>query len=226
MSSRVVEPVRGARALFVFHLALLSWWTFVQFYFRVVAHFVKFELPVDLVNFIFIAIAPIVTTHFALGQRGTPSQTAARVVVVLAALDLLGELLQSAPHLGLPAIVPSDKGAAELLVRGVWVTCEFAMRGAMFIALFRAQADVDKRLVALFFVLLGVNYLATSLSFLRAIGPFTALGNALPLGSLAAKISIPMSPLWLSLIVYLNGRLARGRHPLVDTRGAAALHQG
>src|SRR6187551_2553983 len=137
MSSRVVEPVRGARALFVFHLALLSWWTFVQFYFRVVAHFVKFELPVDLVNFIFIAIAPIVTTHFALGQRGTPSQTAARVVVVLAALDLLGELLQSAPHLGLPAIVPTDKGAAELLVRGIWVTCEFAMRGAMFIALFR-----------------------------------------------------------------------------------------
>lgn len=214
MPSRIVEPVLGARALFVFHLALLSWWTFVQVYYRVAPRFVSAAVfPMAVVSFALIVIALVVTAQFARGRRGTASETAAQVAVALAVVDLIGETLQFAPRLGFPALLPNDKSTTELVVRGIWASGEFAMRCAMFVALWRAQAGVDKRIVLLFFTLIGVNYLASAISFLRGLGPFTAYWNAAPLGNLAAKIALPISPLWLAFIVYLSRRAASGLHP-------------
>ena len=214
MSSRLAVPV-GARALFVFHLTLLSWWTFVQLYYRIVLRFVKSDPSfwMGVVSLGLIAAALIVTARFARGRRNTASETAARVAVALAVVDLIGETLQFVPRLGLPALLPSDKSTSELLLRGAWFTCEYAMRCAMFVALWRAQANVDKRLVGLFFGLIGMNYLTTWIAFVRSMGPFTEFGNALPLGSLLAKINLPMSLLWLGILVYLSRRVARGLHP-------------
>jgi hypothetical protein len=215
MPSRVAEPVRGAHALFLFHLSLLSWWAFVQLYYRVVPRFVKADPSfwMGVVSLGLIATALVVTTQFARGRRGTASETAARIAMALAVVDLIGETLQFAPRLGLPALMPSDKSTTELLVRGTWASCEFAMRIAMFVALWRAQADVDKRIVIAFFALIGVNILAAAISFLRSLGPFTEWGNALPLGALAVKVALPISLFWMAILVYLSRRAASGLHP-------------
>jgi len=216
MLSRGAEAVPGTRALFVFHLTLLSWWAFVQFYYRVVQRFVKGDpaFVMGIVSLGLIVTALIVTTQFARGCRGTRSQTAARLAVALAVVDLIAETLQFAPRLGFPAVLPSDGSTNELLLRGIWVSCEFAMRGAVFVALWRAQADVDPSVVRLFVALVGVSYLATSISFARSMGPFQPFFNAIPFGALAGKVSLPICLLWLGVLVYLSRRAASGLHPV------------
>jgi len=215
MFTRGAETVRGARALFIFHLTLLTWWAFVQFYYRVVQRFVKGDpsFAMGIVSLALIFTALIVTTEFAQGRRGTASQSAARLAVVLAGVDLIAETLQFAPRLGFPAAFPSDASTSELLLRGFWATSEFTMRGAVFIALWRALPDVDSRLVRLFFALLAASFVATSISFARSMGPFREFFGALPFGALAAKLSLPICLLWLGLIVYLSRRAARAHQP-------------
>lgn len=215
MSNQGAVPVPGARALFVFHLTLLCWWAFVQVYYRVAPRFVKADpsFVMGIVSLGLIAVALLVTAQFARSRRGTASQTAARVAVALAVVDLLGETLQFAPRLGFPALLPSDGSTTELIVRGVWVSCEFAMRSAVFVALWRAQADLDPRLAQLFFALVALSFVATSISFARSMGPYQALFKALPFGALAGKLSLPLCLLWLALLVYLSRRAATGLHP-------------
>lgn len=216
MPRPIAEPVPGARALFAFHFALLSWWAFVQLYYRIAPRFVKADPTfwMGVVSLGLIALALVLTTRFARGRRGTASESAARVAAALAVVDLVGETLQFAPRLGLPALMPSDKSTTELLVRGTWASCEFAMRGAMFIALWRAQADVDRRIVALFCTLIGVNYLAAALSFLRALGPFTEFWRGLSATAPAGKLALEISIFWMAILVYLSWRAARGLHPV------------
>ena len=212
MSSRVAEPVPGARALFVFHLALLSWWLFVLICYYVVLRFVKVDpaFPLGVVSLGMIVTALIVFTRFARGRRGTASETAARVAAALAIVDVIGESLQFAPRLGFPIVIPGDGSTAELVVRLVWASCEYSMRVAMFLALWRAQPELDKRLVRLFFALIGVNYLATWIAFTRAAGPLREFWSDVRLATLIGKLNMPMGLLWLSIIVYLSWRLARG----------------
>lgn len=189
---------------------------FVQFYYRVVQRFVKTDpaFPMAVVSLGLIVAALIMTTQFARGRQGTPSQTAARVAVVLAGVDLVAETLQFAPQLGFPALLPSDGSGRELLLRGLWVSCEFAMRCAMFIALWRAQANLDRGIAKLFFALIALSYLSTSIAFGRSMGGFRDFFNALPFGALAAKMSLPICTLWLALIVYVSRRAASGQHPV------------
>src|SRR6187551_3263398 len=102
MATHVGEPIRGARAIFLFHFALLSWWIFVQFYYYVVMRFVKADpsFPMGIVSLCLIVTALLVTARFARGLRGTASETAARIAMVLAVIDVIGETLQFAPRLG------------------------------------------------------------------------------------------------------------------------------
>src|SRR5688500_9754132 len=80
---------RGARALFVFHASLLAFWAFVQVFHRAAPSSVVAvsKLPFGIASLVLIVAALVVTTHFALGQRGTPAGSAARVAVVLAVID-------------------------------------------------------------------------------------------------------------------------------------------
>jgi hypothetical protein len=221
MKAQSYEPVHGAHALFVFHLALFSWWAFVQVIYHVVLRFVKADpaLLVDSVNLGLTVAAVVVTLRFAEGARGTAAESAARFVVGFALVDLVADLLQFAPRLGLPEIIPSDKSSTELLVRCVWVACEFSLRSATFVTLRRAQAGVDARLALAFFALIGLNCVTTAVSFARSSGSATAYWNAQPFAARLVQISPLVSLAWLTILVFLSWRLAFGQR---STSGAPA----
>jgi hypothetical protein len=207
-------PVHWAHALFVFHLALFTWWAFSLVYFHVVRRLilpsVDPTLPFGVISLTFIVMALVVTTHFALNRRGTAAQNLAWVAVALAAIDMLGETLQFGPQLGLPALVPSGKDMTELWVRGIWASCEFAMRSAVFVALWRSQTGAERRMRSLFFGLVGVHWVLAMISFARDTEPYAAWWST----QAGVRILIRLSPLiglaWMGLLVWLSRRVAYG----------------
>jgi hypothetical protein len=199
----------------VFHASLLAFWAFVQVFHRAAPSSVVAvsKLPFGIASLVLIVAALVVTTHFALGQRGTPAGRAARVAVVLAVIDVVCEALQFAPALGLPAFMPSGRDLTEFAVRAVWVSCEFAMRSAVLVALWRVQTGADRRFIFAFFGLVSVHWVVAMISFARATEAFAAWWNAQALVPWLLRTGPWLGMAWLSILVWFSYRAASGRRP-------------
>jgi hypothetical protein len=206
------EPVSGARALLVFHSLLWTWWASVQFYYRVLMR----RMPIDtafwfgIVSWCLIATALVLFTRFARGRRGTPAAAFAQAAVVFALIDLIGETLQFAPQLGLPSVIPSDKSSTELLVRAVWVSCEFSLRISMFIALWRSQVGCNKFVRYAFLGLVLTQWASALLSSIPGNGHDPAWWTTQPVIPLLVRGSAALALMWLGLLICVNRRVARG----------------
>ena len=196
------------------HLGVSASWLANLLYYRVVMRFVTLNpgLWFGVMSWCLVAAAPLLILRFARERRGTPAATLAYIGVALAIVDLVGETLQFAPQLGLPALMPSDKDMTELVVRSVWVCCEFLMRGVVFLALWRCQVG-NKLVLYGFFGLVATHWVSAMVSFLRATEQYAAWWSNVPAAALLVRVGWMLSLLWMSLLVWLSYRVASGRHP-------------
>lgn len=201
---------QAARALFLFHVALFAWWAAGQLYYRVVARFFWRDptLPFGVVSLALIVTCLVLTARFAAARRGTAAAGVLRLAVALAAVDVIGEALQFAPQLGLPALIPSDKSERELWVRGLWVSCEFGLRSATFVGLWRSQRGAPRHLPLLFAALVGAQWILALLSFAHATPAYAPHLDAAPL-LLLFKLVPFLSFTWLALLIWLSHRVSR-----------------
>jgi hypothetical protein len=199
----------------VFHASLLAFWAFVQVFHRIApgAVVAVSKVPFGVASLLLIVAALVVTTRFALGQRGTPAGRVATVAVVLAAIDVVCEALQFAPALGLPALMPDGRDLTEFAVRAIWVSCEFAMRSAVLVALWRVQTGADRRSAIAFFGLVSVHWVVAMISFARGTEAFAAWWNAQAFVPHLLRGGPWLGMAWLSILVWLSYRVASGRHP-------------
>lgn len=214
--------VRGAQGLFVFHSAVLASWVVVQLYYRVVVRFAAMDQVFwfGVMSWCLIAAAPFVILNFARGRQGT-SATFAYLGVAFALADLLGETLQFAPQFGLPALMPSDKGMAELVVRSVWVSCEFSLRSVVFIALWRSQVGASKWVWQAFFGLVALHWVGSILLFFRATEAYAAWWSNVPVVPLFSRFGWVLALTWMSLLVWLNRRVTVGQEPALANAASA-----
>jgi hypothetical protein len=203
----------AARQLLAFHLALLAFWACVQFHYRVVAKVVHVDptFAFGVVSWALIALAFVLFARFAREGRGTLSARFASVAGLLASVDLVAETLQFAPQLGLSSVIPDDKHMAELLVRCAWASCEFAMRVAVFMALWHAQVGADKRVRSVFLGLVLLHWLLAITSFVILAEPFAAWSAAHSSWLRILKVGPFLGMTWLSMIVWVNRRVVT--HP-------------
>ncbi len=216
----------GARALFVFHSSLLAFWVFVQVFHRVAPRsaVAVSKLPLGVASLLLIIASLIVTSVFARGQRGKPAEGIARVAVVLAGIDVICEALQLSPELGLPAFMPDKHDFTEFVVRAVWVSCEFAMRSAVFVALWRVQSGADRRYAYAFFGLVTLHWVLAMISFAKGTDSFAAWWNAQTAVLQLLRLGPWLGMAWLSILVWLSYRVASGRHPATSNRAESALN--
>lgn len=207
-------PVSAARALLVFHLVLLASWAVVQLYYRVVSRFVTMDQVFwfGVMSWCLIAAAPFMVLRFARERRGTSAASMAYAAVGFAIVDLVGETLQFAPQLGLPALVPSDKGLTELVVRGIWVSCEFLLRSAVFVALWRSQAGAPKLVSYAFFGLVATHWVGAMIAFLSVTAQFASWWNNQPAAMLLVRVGWVQGLTWLSILIWLNRRVVLGQY--------------
>jgi hypothetical protein len=198
-------------------MAVFASWVVVQLYYRVVVRFATMDQVFwfGVMSWCLIAVAPFVTLRFAQGQHGTRAATAAYVGVALAVVDLVGETLQFMPQLGLPALMPSDKGMTELVVRGLWVSCEFLMRSAVFVALWRCQVGAPRVVLFAFVGLVATHWVGAMISFLRVTEPYVAWWNGVPASAILVRGGWLLALTWMSLLVWLSYRVVTGRHSAV-----------
>lgn len=207
--------VPGARALFAYHAVLFTWWVLSQVWYRVAARLGMGEpaLPAGAVNLAIIVTALVVMLRFALGRRGTAAGGFAGLAAAMAAVDVIGETLQFAPLVGLPAFMPGDKSTVELLVRLIWVTCEFVMRTSIFVALWRSQTGAPWIWPRLFAGLAGVHWVISVLAFARSTATFAPWWDAHAGLSRLLRVGPLLGLAWLLLIVLVNRRVARLSRP-------------
>lgn len=206
------SPTQAAgQALFLLHLTLFIWWGFVQAFVRIAPRFGKVDptFAFELINFGLIVVSLFVITRLARAVEGTSAQGPARVALVFAAVDVVGQSLQVAPRLGLPALMPASQTLSELGVRAAWVSCEFGLRAATFVALWRSQRGWAPQLALLFFGLVATQWLLSLLSFAGGTTAFAAAVNGLPGWGLGRRAATWLSFSWLAILIALSRRVSR-----------------
>lgn len=200
----------AALALFWLHLTIFAWWGFVQAFVRIALRFGLSDptFPFGVVSLGLIATSLVLIARFARAAKGTAAQDVAKLAVAFATVDLVGESAHFAPQLGLPAVMPQAHSLAELAVLTTWVSCEFGLRCATFVALWRSQQGADRRLGIVFFVLIGVQWLLVLLTFTAATSAFAEL-SGMPGWALARRGANWLSFSWLPILIVLSRRVAR-----------------
>lgn len=194
------------------HLTLFCWWGFGQVFSRVAPRFGAFDptFSFGVVSLSLIAATLVVMLRFARALGGTPAERFARLAVALAIVDVVGEAMQFAPQLGLPVLMPEAKSSTELVVRVIWVSCEFGLRAATFVALWRSQSGADRRLPLVFFALVGAQWLLSLLAFAAATAAFGATLSALPGWGLARRAATWLCFPWMGILIWMSRRVAWG----------------
>jgi hypothetical protein len=105
--------------------------------------------------------------------------------------------------------MPEGHDLTEFVVRVFWVSCEFAMRSAVFLALWRLQTSADRRWALAFFGLVAVHWVVAIISFARATEAYTAWWNAQPVALLLLRVSPWLGISWLAILVSLNHRVQK-----------------